>query len=111
MLLVLATFASAHRTAPNESGIEGTILISPGHGGPIRPGEPNAKPLPNMEFVVRSGDTDVRSFITDTAGRFRIVVPPGHYTVERKNRRKLGSCGPFDAEVVAGGMTSVNLDV
>ncbi len=98
------------KTSQSETGIEGAILMSPAHGGPIREGMSDSKPLARAKFVVgRAGETKpVASFVTDEKGNFRVSLPPGHYSVTREGgKRGIGSFGPFDVEVGAGKITSV----
>jgi hypothetical protein len=91
------------------TGIEGSISISPAQPGPTRQGVPDSRPLPKTSFVVKQGDRIVTSFETDDEGRFRVLLPPGHYTISKKDRKStIGSFGPFEAEVTAGNMISVN---
>jgi hypothetical protein len=96
-------------SAPNPgTGLEGTISMSPAHPGPEREGIPSSRPLANTDFVVKKGDDPVTSFKTDDQGRFRISLPPGHYSVSRKGpAAKIGNYGPFEVEVVAGQTTKV----
>ncbi|HEY1583079.1 MAG TPA: prealbumin-like fold domain-containing protein [Chthoniobacterales bacterium] len=90
------------------SGIEGIISISPAHGGPTIQGSSNAKPLANVTFEVRQSDRIVGSFQTDGQGHFRILLPPGHYSVTRKGiAGAVGSYGPFQVKVSAGKMAGV----
>ncbi len=117
VLAVLACLASAE-TSPSPSpspspgtGLEGVITLSPTHGGPIRQGEPESKPMAKGEFVVRDGDRIVASFVTDEEGRFHVALPPGKYSVGAKEpRHKFGGYGPFPAEITAGKMTQVHWD-
>lgn len=91
-----------------DTGIEGMITVGPTHGGPVRPGIPNSRPLANAPFVVGNDSGAVAEFTTDDHGRFKISVPPGHYTVTKKDRQKgIGRYGPFDVDVAAGQMTKV----
>ena len=91
-----------------DTGIEGTISISPTHGGPIRVGEESSKPLVNMSFVVTSDTGRSTEFTTDDQGRFKILVSPGHYSVVRKGEQQgIGHYGPFDVDVNAGQMSRV----
>ena len=53
----------------------------------------------------------VASFQTDDKGRFRISLPPGHYTISRKDwNAPIGSYGPFEVDVTAGEMKTVQWD-
>ena len=90
------------------SGIQGTITISPVHGGPSRPGIANSKPLANATFIVENEKGAVASFVTDGQGQFRIALASGHYAVSMKEQKpKIGRYGPFEADVVPGKMTNV----
>src|SRR5207237_10808361 len=73
-----------------ETGIEGTITISPTHPGPVRPGMANSAPLTNVAFVVRNETATVAEFMTDDHGHFKITLAPGHYTIARKDLQKIG---------------------
>ena len=91
-----------------ESGIEGTITISPARPGPIRADEPASVPLGNATFVVENNNGEVASFTTDGKGRFRASLPPGHYKVSLKGRKSsIGRFGPFEVDVASGNMINV----
>ena len=91
-----------------DTGIDGVITVGPTHGGPVRPGMPSSAPLANATFVVANESNAVAEFTTDNQGHFKVSLPPGHYTVTKKERQKgIGRYGPFDVEVVAGQMTKV----
>lgn len=93
------------------SGVEGVMTISPTHGGPIRQGEVDTKPLPNVAFVVQSDSKKVASFVTDAQGKFHVSLPPGKYQLLAEDQRhKFGNWGPFPFEVTAGKMTTVTFD-
>jgi len=65
-------------------------------------------PLANANFVVENNKGEVASFTTDNSGRFRAVLPPGHYKVSLKGRKSsIGRFGPFEVDVVPGKMTNV----
>ena len=93
----------------SETGIEGTISLGPTQGGPIRAGVPSTRPFANIDFVVMEGERTVASFKTDGQGQFRVLLPPGHYTVAMKEKRsgKVGRYGPFEVDVTAGPSTRV----
>jgi hypothetical protein len=92
-----------------ETGVAGIISISPIHGGPTKQGVPDSKPLSNVEFVVAKDNRAVTSFRTDDEGRFQLSLPPGHYTVSRKDQKPgLGGYGQFEVDVVTGKMKQVH---
>jgi hypothetical protein len=112
LLLISACFSPA-QTSPTPmpepgTGIEGVILVSPIHGGPIRPGVPSSKPLANNTFVVATGKGVIAEFTTDDQGKFHVSLAPGHYTVSLKGKKGgIGRFGPFETDVVSGQMTKV----
>lgn len=112
VLLLLGTAALVYGQLPPQvnlpSGIQGVVTVSPVHGGPTRIGVPNSKPLANTEFEIKNGEQVVASFSTNEDGTFRVLLPPGHYTVVKKNTQKgIGRYGPFEVVVAAGEMTKV----
>jgi hypothetical protein len=99
---VLADTKSTPKPEP-ETRLEGVISVGPIHGGPSRQGVPDSGPLANTEFLVAKESSTVASFKTDDQGRFRISLPPGHYTISRKDwKASVGSYGPFEVDVAAG---------
>lgn len=97
-VMVAQTRSSSPATA--RAGIEGTISVSPVRGGPTREGVSDSAPLANTTFVVKNGHETVASFATDSDGRFRVSLTPGHYLVARKNGNSaVGHCGPFEVDV------------
>lgn len=107
-LAVLAIASSSAGQTQPEAGIEGTIMISPSHGGPIRADVPSSKPLAGSTFVVTNQNGAVAEFTTDEQGYFKVAVPPGHYSVSLKNRKGgIGRFGPFEVEVAPGQTTKV----
>ena len=92
----------------DSTGVEGTISIAPIQGGPIRQGAPDSKPLARMAFEVKQAGRVVKSFQTGEQGEFHLILPPGHYTIVRKDRPSaVGFYGPFEVEVAPGKMKKV----
>ena len=61
-----------------------------------------------MTFAVKQGDEVATTFQTDDQGHFRVLLPPGHNTVMRKDYTSaVGSYGPFPVDVSAGKITNV----
>ena len=91
-----------------ETGIEGEFVVSPAHPGPTRQGIPDSRPLANTEFAVAKENSAIASFKTDDQGRFRILLPAGHYTISRKDgKAAIGRYGPFEVDVAAGQIKKV----
>ena len=109
--LAFAGFCCAQSPTPpptaGETGIEGTIMASPSHPGPVRPGMANSAPLANVGFIVRNETQSVAEFMTDDQGHFKLTLAPAHYSVARKNLSKVGRCGPFEVDVANGQITKV----
>ena len=109
-MLPCVTCAQMQPTAApnNNTGIEGTITISPVQGGPTRQGSSDSRPLANIAFEVKQADRAITSFQTDEQGHFRQTLEPGHYTISRKDwKGAVGSYGPFEVLVSRGKMTAV----
>lgn len=113
VLMTLLPFVARAQvqSVPNphgQTGIEGTITMSPVKGGPTRAGGLDARPLANTTFEVKQGDRLIISFQTDAEGHFRQTLEAGHYTISRKDwKSAVGSYGPFEVVVSAGRMTTV----
>jgi hypothetical protein len=91
-----------------QSGIDGSIMMSPAHGGPTVQGEDDSAPLRDTVFIVSLDDKIVGSFVTDDGGHFRTLLLPGRYSVAAKGRKAgINACGPFPVEVVSGQMQHV----
>ena len=112
VVVIMTAFLSAAQTpSGSETGIEGVITVSPVKPGPIRADSPGSLPLANTAFVVENQTSEVASFTTDEQGRFRTLLPAGHYKVSMKGRRGgIGKFGPFEVDVVAGKVTTVQWD-
>src|SRR5947207_9226919 len=106
-LLPLLAMAATPTPIPAPSGIEGVILVSPSHPGPIRKDQPDAAPAPNITFVVMRADERITSVTTDSEGRFRLSLPPGHYTVLRDDPGAKIGHWRFEADVKPSEVTTV----
>ena len=63
-----------------ETGIRGTVLWGPVHGGPARIGQSEEAPL-SASFLVLGSGQKVASFQSDDKGHFEVVLPAGEYTI------------------------------
>jgi hypothetical protein len=109
LLITYGSMSSGEIEPDRGTGIEGVITISPTRPGPIRAGSdiPNAAPLPNAVFTVGNEKGVVRSFTTDSEGRFRVSLKPGHYVIVLAEHRFPRPCGPFEIDVESAKMTKV----
>ena len=108
LIALFAMTAVAETTPAATSGIEGTVLVSPSRPGPITKDGPSVAPVRNVQFLVKAGDATVKTFTTDSEGRFQVVLPPGHYVIVREGAAPRIGRWRFEADVVAGQMTKVN---
>ena len=108
LITLIAPMTTAQTPTPAASGIAGVIMVSPSRPGPIRKDGPSAAPAGNVEFVVKKADARVASFTTDAEGRFRVLLPPGHYTVLREDPGARIGHWRFEVEVVSGSIATVN---
>jgi hypothetical protein len=107
LIAVIIPMATAQTSTPAQSGIEGVIMVSPNRPGPIRKDQPSAGPAGNVEFVVKKAEVRVASFTTDAEGRFRVLLPPGTYTVLREDPGARIGHWRFEAEVKPGEVIKV----
>jgi hypothetical protein len=109
LLLTFGSMSSGQIEPDQATGVEGVVTVSPTRPGPIRKGSeiPNAAPLPSAVFTVRNEKGTVTSFTTDSEGRFRISLKPGHYVIALAEDRFPRPCGPFNIDVVSGKMAKV----
>ena len=85
LIALFSMTALAETQPPDTSGIEGTIVVSPTRPGPIRKDEdPSVAPVRNAQFAIKAGDVTVKTFTTDSDGRFQVALPPGHYVIARE---------------------------
>jgi hypothetical protein len=107
LLITCVGFGQFNRATA--AGIQGVITVRPTRPRPIRAGSelPDAAPLSNASFTITSENGSVRSFTTDTEGRFRVLLKPGHYVVSLAENRFPRPCGPFEVDVLPGKMTDV----
>jgi hypothetical protein len=107
--LLIAPMAFSQTPTPGSSGIEGVIMVSPSRPGPIRKDRPSSPaPAGNLAFVVKNGDARVASFTTDAEGRFRVLLPPGHYIVLREDPGARIGHWRFEVDVAQGTIAKVN---
>ena len=109
LLLTFGSVSSGQMEPDRGTGIEGVIAVSPIRPGRIRAGSdiPNAAPLPNAVFTVGNEKGVVTSFTTDSEGRFRVSLKPGHYVIVLAEHRFPRPCGPFEIDVESAKMTKV----
>jgi len=109
LLFIYGSVSFGQMEPDRGTGIEGVITVSPTRPGPIRAGSdiPNAAPLPNAVFTIGNEKGVVRSFTTDSEGRFQVSLKPGHYVIALAEHRFPRPCGPFEIDVESAKMTKV----
>lgn len=96
-----------------EGGVTGSVLLGPTCPVQRDPPEPGCADRPfETEFVVTTADGAkiIKEFKSDASGNFRVVLPPGNYTVRKA---ALGSilprCSEEQVSVSAGKFTELNI--
>jgi len=108
LMAPFSMMAVAETSPSGNSGIEGTVFVSPARPGPIRRDGPAVAPVRNVRFVVKAAEATVKIFTTDGEGRFQVALPPGRYVIMREGVGTRIGRWRFEADVVAGAMTKVN---
>ncbi len=106
-LFPVVTMAATPTPSPVPSGIEGVILVSPSHPGPVRKDSPGPAPARNVTFVIMKDEARTGSLTTDSEGRFQVQLPPGHYIVLREDPGARIGHWRFEADVKPGEVTKV----
>jgi hypothetical protein len=98
--------------AKGESGIEGQAVISPARPGPTRQGEPDTAPFKTTLIVRSASDgSEIRQLETGSDGRFRVVLPPGTYTIGPAARAgRFPRAGEQTVAVVQGRFAHVTIE-
>jgi hypothetical protein len=108
--LFVTEFQMKAESAPG-SGIEGTVTVSPTHGGPIKEGEPDSAPMANAALVIETAGGSAKTVTTDGQGHFKIELPPGRYSLRTEKTGMRGRrCALLDIEVSAGEFKQVHLN-
>ena|SRR5690242_8187142 len=108
LFLMTETLSYGESDAGRDTGVEGVVMVSPTRPGPIKKGsEVPRAPLPSAVFSVANEKGTTTSFTTDSNGRFRLSLSPGHYVVSLAEKRFPLPCGPFEIDVESGKMTKV----
>ena len=110
LLVALAALFAACAPGPSPiaspvGGISGIALAGP--TCPVeRPGDPACAPRPvaGATILIRNATAaDIATIVTDAAGRFRVSLPPGHYTLLGQPVAGLmGDPAPLDVEIAKG---------
>ena len=109
LIALFSMTALAETPSPGATGIEGTIVVSPTHPGPIRKDEERrVAAVRNAQFAIKAGDATIKTFTTDSEGRFQVALPPGHYVIVREGAPPRIGRWHFETDVIAGQMTKVN---
>jgi uncharacterized membrane protein len=109
LFLIVCASVARSESKTGSTGITGVIMVTPIRLCPVRAGSesPTAAPLANATFAITSDGGVVTRFTTDTMGRFKVLLEPGHYVVLLDENRFPKPCGPFEINVEASKMTDV----
>lgn len=92
------------RVSGAESGVSGTVTVSPARSGPQRVDEPSTKPFSGAEVQLRgTAGTIVARANADSNGKFRILAPAEQYELNIDTHRSLYPRCPGQSVQVADG--------
>jgi hypothetical protein len=94
-----------------ESGVSGTVTISPARPGPQRAGEAGSRPLSGAEVLLHDaqGRIVARANV-DSKGDFRILAPAGQYELRVDTRGALyPRCQAQRAQVTDAQLTRIDI--
>ena len=115
LLLAAALTGACGGGAATSSSALGTVVgtVTSAPTCPVeRVGSPcPPRPVAGATVEVDRGDSVVATTRTDTAGRFRVGVPAGHYTVVAHNIGGYRSTASSAVDVVAGTTATADLTV
>jgi hypothetical protein len=101
---------NAPASATGESGIQGQVTIGPACPGPVSAENPCPdRPYQTTLTVLDQNNQVVAQVQTDTQGNFRVVLPPGTYTVHPASSGVMPRAGDQSVTVVKGQFTQVNI--
>ena len=113
VLVAVAVLLAACGPGPSPVASPVGAISGTANAGPTcpveRPGDPACapRPLAGATILIRDATgSDVATILTDAAGRFRVALPPGVYTVIGQPVEGLmGNPGPVDVDVGEGDIT------
>jgi hypothetical protein len=94
-----------------QTGVSGSVAVSPARPGPQRAGEPDSGAYAGASVQLRNArGAVVASTKTDDQGNFTLTARAGHYRIAVDTQGALyPRCEEVDAEVREGRMTAVRL--
>ena len=96
----------------NTSGITGMVTMGPTCPVLRDPPDPDCDDRPTSQSFVVTNLDDKKAhsqFISDESGRFKIVLPPGRYTIEHNNARPYPHCETKTVTVRSNIHTRINI--
>lgn len=92
-----------------DSGIVGTVTISPVRGGPIRPGDADAAPYAATLTLLSPEGLIIAQERSGESGQFRMLVPPGDYILRPESPGRLPRAAEQAVRVESGRITEVTV--
>ena len=108
--VLLLTFACVYAESP-QTGVSGTVSVSPARPGPQRAGELGAAPLRGAVVYLRDAEGMVLArTVADAQGHYTLLVPDGDYEVQvGVQGRVFPRCRSVDTSVRAGQLVHVDI--
>lgn len=109
--ICLLWFGGVQAASP-ETGITGTVRLSPARPGVQREGETGTTPLPGARVRLRDASgTVIAVATTDADGQFQILAHEGRYEVRADVQgAAFPRCKAVAAEVLGGQMANVDIN-
>ena len=109
-VLSLTSSAWVH-TNPPQTGVSGSVSVSPARPGPQREGERAASALQGAAVQLRDAqDSVVARATTDPQGQFSMLAPAGDYVVRVNfHGQRFPRCASVEVNVRASEPTRVNI--
>ena len=112
LAIVLAVLVVAYAASPSavRSGLRGKVTLAPSKPVCIE-GEPCSKPAPGVLLAFRRGCRTVARVTTTPAATYRVLLPPGSYTVVAPRYRLVSGVTPRVVRVPRGRIARVDLEI
>jgi hypothetical protein len=108
--LVLFALVPAVGAASTTSGLRGKVTVSPSRPVCIE-GQPCSKPAPGVLVVFRRDGRIVARVTTRADATYRVVLPPGTYTITAPQYRRGSGVTPKTVRVPKGRIAHVDLEI
>ncbi|MEP7224818.1 MAG: hypothetical protein ABI783_07665, partial [Actinomycetota bacterium] len=97
-------------SASTTSGLRGRVTVSPSRPVCIE-GQPCSKPAPGVLIAFKRDGRIAARVTTRADATYRVILPPGRYTVAAPQYRRGSGVTPHTVRVLKGRMAHVDLEI